>query len=130
MEVSSHLHQIPILDATYAVYRSMSRGGISEEDAQYILDECRNGRAVCFGSPDGAVIASTRASGDKLELLILLAVGYKVGTKLVDAYLHEIEDIARFCGACRITFQTRRKGWRRYLGADWQVKDGFFFRDI
>lgn len=87
--------------------------------------ECREGRALCFASSDGVVVVTlipNRLRGD-LELVVLLAAS--VGPHgAVEAYLPEVEQVARDLGAARVVFRSRRRGWLR------RPPPGFTLREV
>jgi hypothetical protein len=84
-----------------------------------------------FASDDGVVIVTlmpNRAKQD-LELCVVLAVS--TGPHgAYEAYLPEIEQIARDLGAARIVFYTRRRGWERRLGPDWSLRSISYVREV
>lgn len=89
-----------------------------------LRQECRDGHALAFASSDGVVVVTlipNRLRND-LELVVLLAAS--VGPHgAVEAYLPEIEQVARDLGAARIVFRSRRLGWQRHLPAGWQLRE-------
>lgn len=96
-----------------------------------VKDECRAGRSLCFASVDGVVICTllpNRAKQDS-ELCVVLAasIGPHGATQ---AYLPEIEQIARDLGAARIVFYTKRRGWERKLSAGWSLRHVAYVREV
>jgi hypothetical protein len=96
-----------------------------------VRDECRAGRALCFASADGVAVVTlvpNRAT-QGLELCVLLAVS--IGPHgAVEAYLPELEQVARDLGADRMVFYTRRRGWERRLDAAWRLRHVAYEREI
>lgn len=99
--------------------------------AENVRDECREGRSLCFASDEGVAIVTllpNRAKND-LELCVVLAVS--TGPHgAYEAYLPEIDQIARDLGAARIVFFTRRRGWERKLGSDWSLRSISYVREV
>lgn len=83
-----------------------------------IRSQCASNRAMCLACPDGMVVIDLRPFGDDLELFVWLAVAFKHGAyERQDAAL---DLIGRDLGATTVAFQSRRRGWGRRLGPEWQ----------
>ncbi len=109
-------------------HRLIDDGSITVEN---VRDECRAGRSLCFASADAVVVVTllpNRAKQD-LELCVVLAVS--IGPHgAYEAYLSEIEQLARDLGAARVVFYTRRRGWERRLGAGWTLRNVCYEREV
>lgn len=82
--------------------------------------ECESGRAMCLACDDGIVVFTVRGFDNGVELFVLLAVAFRYGAfkRQVSAVLK----IARELNCKTIAFQTRRRGWSRVLGPEWQPR--------
>lgn len=86
---------------------------ITELEAQ-----CEDGRALCLSGPDGVVVIALQPFGLELELFVWLAVAFRHGA--FQRQEPALLKIARDLGAQTLAFQTRRAGWVRRLGPQWQ----------
>lgn len=96
-------------------------------DADEIRSDCRAGAALCLECADGVLVV-TLAPDDtgRLELLVLLAVGYRAG-----AFQRRDSDLDKFAadlGASSIAMVPRRKGWARLLKSTRWTRQGETYR--
>lgn len=89
---------------------------------------CRKGRALCLACDDGVTIVTLKPGPGRLELFVLLAVGFKPGAfkRQESAML----SIARDLEADTLAFQPRRRGWERLLGPQWSRVGNKFVRGV
>jgi len=87
--------------------------------------QCECGEAICVACEDGTVVFDVRYVGAELEMFVWLAVAFRHGAfqRQESAMLN----IARDLGAKTLAFQTRRKGWGRRLGPQWQRRGSLEF---
>ena len=90
----------------------------STSEIAEIKAQCTLNRAMCLACPDGMVVIGLQSFGDALEVFVWLAVGFKHGAfERQDAAL---DLVGRDLGATTVAFRSRRRGWGRMLGPDWQ----------
>lgn len=83
-----------------------------------IRAQCEANRALCLACEDGMIVVDLRAAPDGLELFVWIAVAFRHGAfERQDAAL---DKIGRDLGAQTVAFQSRRRGWARRLGPQWQ----------
>ena len=98
--------------------RGMRRGVASASEIEEIQAQCASEHAMCLACEDGMVVVDLRPGIDGLELFVWLAVAFKHGFyERQDAAL---DAIGRDLEASTVAFQTRRRGWARRLGPEWQ----------
>jgi hypothetical protein len=101
-----------------AACRGLAPTIASASEIAEIQAQCDLNRAMCLACPDGMIVIDLRPFGDELELFVWVAVGFKHGAfAKQDAAL---DLIGRDLGATTVAFQSRRRGWGRMLGPDWQ----------
>jgi len=64
------------------------------------------------------VVIDLRTYGDELEMFVWIAVGFRHGA--FERQEPAMLTIARELGAETIAFHSRRRGWGRRLGLEWQ----------
>lgn len=109
---------------------NLARGRIvSDSEIDEIEAQCAANRLACLACNDGAIIVGLEPLGDsRFEMFVWLAVAFRYGAfERQDAAL---QDIARDLGAEAIAFQSRRKGWARRLGPQWQRRGDQFVRSV
>jgi hypothetical protein len=74
---------------------------------------------------DLKVVFDARHVGDELEMFVWLAVAFRHGA--FQRQESAVLNIARDLGAKTLAFQTRRKGWARRLGPQWQHRGSLEF---
>lgn len=124
---------IPILCSIDDHWPEVERGlAVVAEKAQddiaptIIREDCRKQRLHFFKVPEGFFILATRIGP---PVSVHIKVGYGLGTGLLTKYMPHIEKLARMAGATRITFESKRLGYRRVL-RDW-CRDGIhYWRDL
>lgn len=87
--------------------------------------QCDRGLAMCLASPDGVVVVALQIYGDDLELFVWLAVAFRHGA--FQRQESALLAIARDLGAQTLAFQSRRAGWARRLGPQWQRRGSVEF---
>ena len=91
---------------------------LSDDELREIEAQCEARTAACAVNDDGLAVFTLRPFGDELELFVLLAIAFQHG-----AFARQesaLRSIARDLGATTIAFETRRIGWARRLGPQWQ----------
>lgn len=93
--------------------------------AQQVRLECEDGKSLCFASLDGVAIVKLlpyhEAPGE-FELFIWLAVSTGPHGAF-EAYLPEIEQVARDLGAKHMSFRSPRPGWTKKLPDKWRIRE-------
>lgn len=98
--------------------RGLRRGVASASEVVEIRAQCEADEALCLACEDGMVVVDLRPGPEGLEMFVWIAVAFRHGAfARQDAAL---QAIARDLGASTIAFQTRRRGWARRLGPEWQ----------
>lgn len=101
-----------------AACRGLAPTIASASEIAEIQAQCDLNHAMCLACPDGMIVIDLRPFGDELELFVWLAVGFRHGAfSRQDAAL---DLIGHDLGATTVAFQSRRRGWARRLGPDWQ----------
>jgi hypothetical protein len=98
----------------------------SPEAIRRALRQCENGTAVCLRSPDGIVVLAIEQAGERIRVVVLLAIS----TGVDGAFKRrepEVLAIAKELGGTEVVFETDRKGWRKLLGAEWFMEEGGAF---
>jgi hypothetical protein len=92
----------------------------SASEIRDIQSQCESERAICLACEDGMVVIDLRpdATGFGLELFVWLAVAFKHGAFARQDT--ELDKIGRELGARTLAFQSRRRGWARRLGPEWE----------
>ncbi len=121
------------VDAIWNRIKTAAERVIDGDDAtsEDITRECREGRALCFASVNGVVIATllpNRLRND-LELFVWLAVSWS-GHGAFERCEPEIDTIARELGATRVVFHTRRRGWDGKLGERWRLRHVAYVKEL
>lgn len=88
------------------------------DELQGLVEQCEEGTALCISCDDGMAVIQLQPFGDELELFVKLAVAFRHGA--FERQEASLLAIARDLGAQTLAFQTRRYGWARRLGPDWQ----------
>lgn len=88
-----------------------------------VYAECLYGRAVLYTCPEGFVVLKelvNQYSGEKyLFIWVACGSGSVEGHTLINWYWPQISVIAQSVGANRVSFESRRNGYERVLGAEW-----------
>lgn len=87
--------------------------------------QCEEGSALCVLCAVGVLVLSLEAAAEGLELFVKLAVASERGA--FARHEQSVRAIARDLGATTIAFQTRRPGWARVLGPQWEPRGAFEF---
>ena len=103
------------IDAAFARIRHRIA---STSDIEDLKAQCAEGNALCAACEDGVVVFSLQTYGMGLELFVWLAVASRPGA--FERQEPALLKIARDLGAETLAFQTRRPGWGRHLGPQWQ----------
>ena len=94
--------------------------------------DCREGRALCLISDDGALVVNLQpdryGTGD-LELFVRMAASWSQRGTIQRNEAH-LDAIARDLGAKRLVFHTRRPGMHRVLMPEWVVAYTVFERAV
>lgn len=101
-----------------AACRGMRAGIASDGDLREIQAECESERALCVSCEDGMAVFSLVCDGSACELFVWIAVAFKHG-----AFARQeaaLLAVARDLEADTIAFRSRRRGWARRLGPEWQ----------
>lgn len=133
MSCSGTTFHLVEIDAIWSKIATMAASVIDGDDAssEDIRRECREGRALCFASVNGVVIATlvpNRLRND-LELFVWLAVSWS-GHGAFERCESEIDTIARELGASRVVFHTRRRGWEGKLGERWRLRHVAYVKEL
>lgn len=90
----------------------------SPSEIEDLKAQCERESVMCIACEDGLVVFDVRYIGTELEMFVWLAVAFRHGAfqRQEPAMLK----IARDLGAKTLAFQTRRAGWARRLGVQWQ----------
>ena len=104
----------------------------SDNDAEELRADCREGRALCLVSADGLLIVSlqpSRYGSGELDLFVRMAVskGERGSIQRNDVHL---DAIANELGATRLVFHTRRPGMHKVLNPEWTVSYTAFERAV
>jgi len=92
---------------------------VSDSEIQEIEAQCESERAACLACEDCMVVIELEGSRyGTLELFVWMAVAFKHGA--FERQEAALQAIARDLGAETIAFLSRRKGWARRLGPEWQ----------
>lgn len=120
---------IPILCSIDDHWPEVERGlAVVAEKAQdeiaptIIREDCQKQRLHFFKVPEGFFILATRIGP---PVTVHIKIAYGTGGGLIAKYLPHIEKLARMAGASRITFESKRPGYRRAL-CDWH-RDGIHY---
>jgi hypothetical protein len=108
-----------------AAVRNIRAGVATPSEIEELKAQCENESVMCIACEDGMVVFDVRYQGTGLEMFVWLAVAFRHGAfqRQEPAMLK----IARDLGAQTLAFQTRRAGWARRLGAQWQRRGSLEF---
>lgn len=96
----------------------LRRGVARASEIAEIKAQCEQNRALCLACDDGMMVVDLRPGPEGLELFVWLAVAFRYGAyERQDAAL---DAIGRDLGASTVAFVSRRRGWARRLGPEWQ----------
>ena len=112
-------------DCIGLVLRSRAPNLLSSPEIDALEAKCEAERALCLLGDDGLVVVEPQPDGDRMQMFVRLAVGFRVG-----AYKRQgpaLLQLARDLGASTIAFGSERRGWSRYLGPDWVSRGGGVF---
>lgn len=108
-----------------AVCRALRHPIATASEIEELRAQCEDGQALCLAGPDGVVVIALHVFGEEFELFVWLAVAFRHGAfQRQEAALLKI---ARDLGAQTLAFQTRRAGWARRLGPQWQRRGSLEF---
>lgn len=94
---------------------------VTVDEIEEFVEQCEMGSAMCLTCDDGMAVIQLQPFGTELELFVKMAVAFRHGA--FNRQEAAIVRVARELGARTIAFQTRRLGWRRHLGPQWQRRD-------
>lgn len=100
--------------------RGLAHTIVTSSEIAEIKAQCESERAMCLACEDGMVVVELRPFGEELELFIWIAVAFRHG-----AFARQeiaLQAIAMDLEATTLAFQTRRRGWARRLGPQWQKR--------
>lgn len=101
----------------------------SVDEIRELMEQCEEGTAMCVSCEDGMAVLELRVVGEALELFVKLAIAFRHGA--FERQERELLKIARDLEAETVAFQTRRAGWARRLGPEWQRRGTMeFFRSV
>lgn len=98
--------------------RGLRPGLVRAIDLDEIKAQCASDEAICFSCEDGMFVVALEPGPDGLELFVWLAVAFRYGA--FDRQDAVLDAIGRDLGAKTVAFETRRRGWARKLGPEWQ----------
>lgn len=105
----------PMVDHACATLRP---GVARASEIAEIKAQCEQNRALCLACDDGMMVVDLRPGPEGLELFVWIAVAFRHGAyERQDAAL---DAIGRDLGASTVAFVSRRRGWARRLGPEWQ----------
>lgn len=91
---------------------------------------CEHQDAIPMLGPDGLVVWTlTEAPDGTITMYLMLGASFGEA----GAFRRQesaLITIARDAGASRLAFKTDRKGWKRLLGAEWQLDGEVFSRSL
>ena len=98
--------------------QGLRTGLVLASDVEEIEAQCAANEALCFACEDGMFVVALTPGPEGLELFVWLAVAFKHGA--FDRQDAVLDEIGRDLGASTLAFETRRRGWARKLGPEWQ----------
>lgn len=101
-----------------AAFRRLRRRIVTPFEIEDLKAQCEARTSMCVSCDDGVVVFTLQPFGEDLELFVQLAVAFRHGA--FQRQESALRMIARDLGAQTIAFQTRRRGWVRRLGPQWQ----------
>lgn len=101
-----------------AACRGVSPNIASASEIAEMAHECENAQALCLACGDGMIVVDVRPNGADFEMFVRLAIAFRHGA--VERQDAALRSIARDLGAQTIAFESRRRGWARRLGPEWQ----------
>lgn len=98
--------------------RGLRPGLVRAADVEQVQAQCEAEEAICFSCEDGMFVVGLEPGPEGLELFVWLAVAFRHGA--FDRQDAVLDAIGRDLGARTVAFETRRRGWARKLGPEWQ----------
>jgi hypothetical protein len=89
---------------------------------QDLLQEIRDGRSLCWRSPDVVLVLSlVPAPGGTRHLFIRAAASFRPGEDALETHMPLLCRLAADLGATEIRFRSLRAGWLRRLTSGWNI---------
>jgi hypothetical protein len=101
-----------------AACRGLRHEVVSASEVDEIVAECQAERALCLACSDACIVVGLQPGAEELELFVWLAVAFQHGA--YERQVAALQHIARELDARTIAFRSRRRGWARRLGPEWQ----------
>lgn len=118
------------IDAVWPlVLRGARRAGMNDRTTHLMRERCLDGSAACLACRDGAVVVTARECDGRMRAMVLLAVSAGAPGAF-RRQEQEMLQVARELGAVELAFTTKRRGWTRLLGPQWQWDGEMFFRSV
>lgn len=118
------------IDAVWPlVLLGAQRAGMTARATHLMRERCLDGSAACLAGRDGAVVVTARECDGRMRAMVLLAVAAGAPGAF-RRHEEEMLQVARELGAVELAFTTKRRGWARLLGPQWQWDGEVFFRSV